>query len=186
MQHVFELDARAPDVAGIDTIAVNLSGQSIGDRAFHRFAIGALAGPAPGLGRLCFEITETAAITNLTDAGRFMGSCARWACASRSTTSARAPPLRLSQELAADYLKIDGQFVRTSCATARPGGGALLLRHRALGRDQTIAECVETEAAADLLRGLGVDFLQGYLFHRPQPLDRATASRQDAGQQHSG
>lgn len=178
----------AEAVAGIGTIAVNLSGQSIGDRAFHRFAIGALEENRHLAGRLCFEITETAAITNLTDAVEFMGQLrALGVRIALDDFGAGASYFGYLKSIAADYLKIDGQFVqnivrdridqaavRCFCDIARSVGM------------QTIAECVETEAAADLLRGLGVDFLQGYLFHRPQPLDRATASRQDAGQQHSG
>jgi EAL domain-containing protein (putative c-di-GMP-specific phosphodiesterase class I) len=82
------------------------------------------------------------------------------------------------KSVTADYLKIDGQFVqnivqdridqaavRCFCDIARSVGV------------RTIAECVESEAAADLLRSLGVNYLQGYHFHRPEPLDRAVALR---------
>ncbi len=58
-----------PDLKVLDTLCINPSGQSVGDRAFHRDAIDALAEAGSAVcQRICLEITETAAVTNMTDA----------------------------------------------------------------------------------------------------------------------
>jgi diguanylate cyclase (GGDEF)-like protein/PAS domain S-box-containing protein len=180
VQAVFSWMRANPEVMqDIGTLAVNLSGQSIGDRSFHRTIIDALASPGFDPARLCFEITETAAITNLADATEFMSQLrALGVRISLDDFGAGASYFGYLKSVAADYLKIDGQFVqnivhdridqaavRCFCDIARSVGM------------QTIAECVESEAAADLLRALGVNFLQGFHFHRPEPLERVVAAR---------
>jgi len=185
VQRVFAWMSDSPEtMAGIGTMAVNLSGQSIGDRAFHRYVSDALEQHPQLCAKLCFEITETAAITNLADAVEFMSHLrARGVRISLDDFGAGASYFGYLKSITADYLKIDGQFVQ-NIVRDRIDQAAVRCFCDIAGSVgmQTIAECVETEAAADLLRGLGVDFLQGYLFHRPEEMDRATARQQSADQ----
>jgi diguanylate cyclase (GGDEF)-like protein/PAS domain S-box-containing protein len=174
--------ANGPAMAGIETLAVNLSGQSIGDRSFHRVVTEALAASGVDPRKVCFEITETAAITHMADATEFMAQLrALGARISLDDFGAGASYFGYLKSVTADYLKIDGQFVhnivndridqaavRCFCDIARSVGM------------MTIAECVESEAAAALLRSLGVNFLQGFHIHRPEPIDRAVAARRSA------
>jgi EAL domain-containing protein (putative c-di-GMP-specific phosphodiesterase class I) len=70
--------------------------------------------------------------------------------------------------LAVDMIKIDGSFVRDLCQT--PDNLVFVRTLLELARNldlKTVAECVETEEAADLLEREGVDYLQGYAFGRP-------------------
>jgi diguanylate cyclase (GGDEF)-like protein/PAS domain S-box-containing protein len=183
VQAVFAwMRANPETVANIGTLAVNLSGQSIGDRGFHRTVIDALADPGFDPRKLCFEITETAAITNLADATEFMHQLRGLGVRiSLDDFGAGASYFGYLKSVAADYLKIDAQFVqnivhdridqaavRCFCDIARSVGM------------QTIAEGVESEAAAELLRALGVNYLQGYHFHRPEALERAVAAKRGA------
>lgn len=173
----------AARLRNIGSITINLSGQSIGDRAFHRMIGEALAQPGFDVDKLCFEITETAAITNLADASEFIAQLrARGVHIALDDFGAGASYFGYLKSIRADFLKIDGQFiqnlvhdpidqaaVRCFCEIARSVGM------------KTIAECVETEAAAEMLREIGVDFLQGYFFHRPEPLDRLLTPTRSAG-----
>ena len=78
------------------------------------------------------------------------------------------------KSLAVDYLKIDGQFIKTLTSNALDHAAVRCFRDVAqvLGI-RTIAEFVEDEATVTELRRIGVDYAQGYLVHRPEPLETA-------------
>jgi diguanylate cyclase (GGDEF)-like protein/PAS domain S-box-containing protein len=174
VRHVFAwLGQQGDKLDQIDTIAVNLSGQSISDPSFHRFMRELIADTTIDVRKLCLEITETAAITNLADAGVFIEGMRQ--CGIRMALDdfgAGASSFGYLKTLPVDYLKIDGQFIKglvddaLDQATVRCFCEVAQLMHI-----QTIAEFVETTAALDMLRQLGVDYAQGYLIHKPQPLD---------------
>lgn len=173
VRHVFDwLRQQGEALAQIDTIAVNLSGQSIGDPSFHRFLQELIADTSIDVRKLCLEITETSAITNLADATTFIeGMRQRGVRMALDDFGSGASSFGYLKTLPVDYLKIDGQFitalvndpldqatVRCFCEVARVLG------------IKTIAEFVETEDTLHALRKLGVDHAQGYLIHKPQPL----------------
>jgi len=180
VNETFEWMARHREALGhLDMLSINLSGQSIGDRDFHRYVIELIQSIAFDHHKLCFEITETAAIINLSDAISFLESM-------------RAFGIRLAlddfgsgfssfgylKNLPADYLKIDGQFIRD--LATNPGGQATVRCIHEVARitgKKTVAESVETEAVEALLREIGIDYTQGYLRHRPEPLDRILTMR---------
>jgi len=172
-----------PDaMARIGTLAINLSGQSIGDRSFHRTVIEALAKPGFDPRKLCIEITETAAITHLADATEFMAQLrALGVRISLDDFGAGASYFGYLKSVAADYLKIDGQFIQNIVTDSIDQAAVRCFCDiaRSVGM-QTVAECVESEDAAALLRSLGVNFLQGFHFHRPEPLDKAVDLRRSA------
>jgi len=156
----------------IDTIAVNLSGQSIGDPTFHRFMEEAIDEAPVDLRKLCLEITETAAITNLQDAAAFIdGMRKRGIRMALDDFGSGASSFGYLKTLPVDYLKIDGQFIKDIVndpldqATVR----CFCDVARVLGI-KTIAEFVETDATLQALRAIGVDHAQGYLLHKPEPL----------------
>lgn len=170
-------DAHAPQAhAGL---AVNISGLSIVKPGF----VEELATLAEPLGRrrsaLTFEITETAAIPHLAVANaaiqRLRGLGHPVCLDDFGAGSASFPYL---QALEVDAVKIDGGYVRRATASARDA--ALLRGMVRLCRDlgvPTIAECVETDDQVALVRALGVEMGQGFLFGRPTPLtERAHAA----------
>ena len=165
---------------GIGLMSINLSGHSLGDRAFHR-DIGDMIRRAPfDVGRICFEITETAAITHMADARSFIDDMrALGVKIALDDFGAGASSFGYLKSLPVDYLKIDGHFitnvvddpldnaaVRCFCEVARVVGV------------KTIAEFVESDAVRDELRRIGVDMAQGYLVHRPEPLDQLLVAAQ--------
>ena len=168
-------DGGSPD---IETIAINLSGQSIGDRAFHRFVVQLLDEIPVDAHKLCFEVTETAAITNLADATSFIQEMRRLGVrVALDDFGAGASSFGYLKTLPVDYLKIDGQFIR-NIHTDTLDMAAVRCFHevaQAIGV-KTVAEFVETEAVMQTIREIGIDFAQGYLLHRPEPLEALIAA----------
>ena len=167
----------------VETLAVNLSGQSISDPAFLRQVEEVLTGARFEPAKLCFEVTETAAITNMADATAFVDAMRRHGIRfALDDFGAGASGFSYLKTLKVDYLKIDGQFIRDLQADAIDRATVRCFRDVAatLGT-RTIAEFVENEATAHLLREIGIDFGQGYLYHRPEPIDAVVAAAAAAG-----
>jgi EAL domain-containing protein (putative c-di-GMP-specific phosphodiesterase class I) len=162
-----------PKSDAIDTISINLSGQSVGDRSFHRSALEQLdiAGPET-CSRLCIEITETAAITNLADATLFIEQLrSKRVRVALDDFGAGASSFGYLKRFPVDYLKIDGQFVRDlvndplNDATVR----CFVEVAKVLGI-KTVAEYVDSDVVLRRLGELGVDYGQGFYLHKPEPL----------------
>ena len=155
----------------LPTLAVNLSGTSLNEQSFLDFALKNV-GDAQIAAALCFEITETAAVTNLTDAIHFMRALQARGCrfALDDFGSGISSFLYL-KTLPVDFLKIDGQFIRQIAEDRvdRSMVEAICKVGKALGI-ATVAESVETAAVLAELERLGVDFVQGYYLARPRPL----------------
>jgi diguanylate cyclase (GGDEF)-like protein/PAS domain S-box-containing protein len=152
-------------------LAVNLSGNSLSDQSFLDFMLGETrdAGIAQSL---CFEITETAAVTNLSDAAYFMQELRGRGCKfALDDFGSGLSSFMYLKTLPVDFLKIDGQFVTHMAESPvdRSMIEAIASIGRALGI-ATVAECVESAEVLAELGRIGVDFAQGYLFGRPQPV----------------
>ena len=167
------LERHSHRLQGLDSLAINLSGHSVGDSDFHRFMFDQLARRRLPVDKLVIEITETAAITNLATSVAFIEALRqrRLRVALDDFGSGMAS-FGYLKGLPVDYLKIDGQFTRhlehdsIDQATVR----AICDVARASGK-QTVAEWVERDTAVAMLRDFGVDYGQGYLWHQPEPLD---------------
>jgi len=160
------------DLDRIETVAVNLSGQSIGDRAFRRDMVSHVS-RMPRPDKLCFEITETAAISHMEDSKEFITAMrrlgARVALDDFGTGVASFGSLKL---LPVNMLKIDGQFVRDILHDRLDYTAVRCFHDIAAACDlQTVAKCVESEHVLTALRHIGVNFVQGNFVHRPEPLD---------------
>jgi diguanylate cyclase (GGDEF)-like protein/PAS domain S-box-containing protein len=163
--HRLDLDSRT-------TFNVNLSGGSLSDPAFLEFVMAKAARLGALSRRVCFEITETAAIAQLGAAAELIrtlgGAGFRFALDDFGTGLSSFGYLK---HLAVDSLKIDGLFVRdmhrdaADCALVR----AMNEVGHAMGM-VTVAEYVESEEVADLLRSMGIDYGQGYGLAVPVPL----------------
>jgi EAL domain-containing protein (putative c-di-GMP-specific phosphodiesterase class I) len=157
-------------------LAVNLSGTSLNDASFVEFVLQSVGEPAIAAA-LCFEITETAAVTSLVSARYLMselkGRGCRFALDDFGTGVSSFVYLK---SLPVDFLKIDGQFIKdiTQDPVDRSMVEAIGKVGRALGI-ATIAECVESAAVLAELKRIGVDFAQG--FHLAQPLPLAQLPR---------
>lgn len=152
-------------------VAINLSGQSLSDRGFHGYVADLVREAGFDVRVLCFEVTETAAITSLRDAARFMAAMRDLGIGiALDDFGAGASSFGYLKSLPVDVLKIDGQFIRDL------GRDALDLATVRCFRDiaqvvgvTTVAEFVEAPGVLEQLDELGIDFAQGYLLHRPEP-----------------
>lgn len=170
---VFDWLSREPDrLSVIDSLSINLSGQSVSDPEFQQFMIERLQALRFDRRVLCFEVTETSAITSMQKSIRFFEVLRSFgARVALDDFGSGMSSFTYLKNLPVDDLKIDGQFMRQlgtdsyDQATVR----AICEVARASGK-KTVAEGIETEEVAAILRTFGVDYGQGYLWHVPAPL----------------
>ena len=179
VRHAIELLATQKTGAEV-SLAINLSGQSLGSNEVLTAIRRAIdeAGVAPA--RLCFEITETAAITNLAAATRFIRTLRELGCRfSLDDFGSGLSSFGYLSNLEVDYIKIDGHFVKNilSDPLSRSVVDSINRIGHVLGIS-TIAEFVESREIAAVLEKLGVDYVQGFGIHRPESLAGLLAVRQ--------
>jgi diguanylate cyclase (GGDEF)-like protein/PAS domain S-box-containing protein len=173
VSRVFEqLSDPATAMGNIDTVAINLSGQSLSDRDFHRFTIQLLRDAKFDIRKLCFEITETAAITRLGDAKLFIQEVRSLGPRiALDDFGAGASSFGYLRTLPVDYLKIDGRFVGGVLKDPLDNAAVRCFCEVAKVLNiKTVAECVEAPDVCAALRDLGVNMAQGHLIHQPEPL----------------
>lgn len=154
--------------------SINLSGQSLGASDFLDFMLEELSRFTPPKNLLCFEITETAAIADMGSALKLMQSLRELGCQfALDDFGSGLSSFSYLKTLPVDYLKIDGQFIRDMLSD--PLDLAMVRSINDIGHTmgmKTIAEFVDNPAVRHQLQLLGVDFVQGYLLGKPQPLDQ--------------
>lgn len=154
------------------SVAINISGQTLGDVQFLEFVVECLDSTGALPGQVCFEITENAVIANLDHARRFVGVLHGMGCQfALDNFGSGVGSFSSLKNLPMDYLKIDGSFMRNLARDSV--NQAMVTAMIKLARSlhfKIIAEQVEDEAAVDAARRMGVDFLQGYAIGKPQPL----------------
>ena len=174
LRHAIDALRSLANLSTVDTLCVNLSGQSIGDRSFHRQAIDTLTeAGAQVCGRLCLEITETAAITNMADASVFIDQVrALGVRIALDDFGAGASSFGYLKNLNVDLLKIDGQFIRDLIDDPLDDAAVRCFVDvaRVVGV-KTVAEFVDRAEVLDRVREIGIDFAQGFLLHRPEPIE---------------
>jgi EAL domain-containing protein (putative c-di-GMP-specific phosphodiesterase class I) len=152
-------------------LAANLSARSLAREGYIPALLKKVQAQ-PGLSdRLIFEITESAEIQDLEAANKQIQALrSRGFTVCLDDFGAGAAALSYLRSLAVDTVKIDGQYVKDIAASGRADA---VVRHLVeLCRElevTTVAEMVETDKAAAVLRDIGVDFGQGYHFGRPAP-----------------
>ncbi len=165
------LRERAGSGQPLPVLAVNVSGTSLNEQSFVDFVLQSVSDPEIGAA-LCFEITETAAVTSLANARYLMGELRRRGCKfALDDFGTGVSSFVYLKTLPVDFLKIDGQFITQIAQDPvnRSMVEAIGKVGRALGI-ATVAECVETEAVLDELKRIGVDFAQGIHLAHPLPI----------------
>jgi len=154
------------------TCAINLSGSSINDDQFIDFLYEQFALFSISPQRICFEITETVAISNLTKASQFIRELQSFGCRfALDDFGAGMSSFAYLKFLPVDYLKIDGSFIRNIVENSVDNAIVAAITHlgSVLGI-QTIAEFVENDAILERITELGIDYAQGYGIAVPCPL----------------
>jgi diguanylate cyclase (GGDEF)-like protein/PAS domain S-box-containing protein len=154
------------------SVAINVSGQTLGDAQFLEFVVECFdtSGVAPA--QVCFEINESAVVANLDHARRFVGVLHGMGCEfALDDFGSGVGSFSNLKNLPLDYLKIDGSFMRNLARdTVNQAMVAAMIKLARTLNFKVIAEQVEDAASVDVARRMGVDYLQGYAIGRPQPL----------------
>ncbi|VAW98348.1 diguanylate cyclase/phosphodiesterase (GGDEF & EAL domains) with PAS/PAC sensor(s) [hydrothermal vent metagenome] len=151
---------------------INLSGQSLGKKGFDEFVINTLVNNKIDPKIICFEITETAAISNLSRAVAFMKTLKAIGCRfALDDFGSGLSSFSYLKNMPVDYIKIDGHFIVDICEDKTD-----LAFVEAINRIghimgiETIAEFVENKDTFDALKNIGVNFAQGYYIDKPKSL----------------
>ena len=150
--------------------AINLSGLSLSDASFLDFVLELFDTTGVPATQICFEITETAAISNLARATRFMEQLKGRGCRfALDDFGSGLSSFAYLKTLPVDYLKIDGMFVKGAAKDTTDF--AMVESINRIGHVmgmRTIAEFVESEAILKRMRDIGVDYVQGHHVHQPE------------------
>jgi len=160
-----------------EQFAINLSGRSIVSEELLDQIINTLEKTGIDPARLCFEITETAAITNLTAATRFMSALSQLGCRfSLDDFGSGLSSFGYLRELPVDFVKIDASFIKN--ISTDPADLAIVAAMNevahALGV-KTVAEGIEDAQTLQMVKHIGIDYAQGYFIAMPVPLQKAVA-----------
>ena len=149
---------------------INLSGQTLCDTDILEFIRTQISHYGIDANRLCFEITETAVIANLALAIDFIGRMKQMGCMfALDDFGSGLSSFAYLKKLPVDFIKIDGEFVRD--ITDDPMDRAIVSAINDIGHEiglTTVAEYVESEAILELLKQLGVDYVQGFAVDEPK------------------
>ncbi len=163
---------------------INLSGQSLTNTGFLAFVAHELEQSGVSPAQICFEITETAAISNIDEALVFMEALRSIGCRfSLDDFGAGLSSFGYLKVLSVDYLKIDGSFIRevTTDKVSLSMVQAICQIGNTMGL-AIVAEYVGDQKTLDALREIGVDYAQGFFIGEPVPLDQTTERLQSDAQ----
>ena len=160
------------DQGGRMGLSINLSGQSLCDERFPAFVTTAIQDSGVPPEWLCFEVTETTAITNLSRAVELISGLKRMGCRfALDDFGSGLSSFNYLRNLPVDYLKIDGSFVKDMDRNAVDR--AMVEAINEIGHlmgIQTVAEFVTRLGVLEALDEMGVDYAQGYFIATPEPL----------------
>jgi len=151
---------------------INLSGQSVDCEIVLPELIAQISKQDVDPGRICFEITESAAIHSLAEAQRFFSALRDLGCEIALDDFGKGlSTFDYLKQLPVDLVKIDGSFVRELAHSELDHAMVRSIHEVATIADkQTVAESVESIELILKLRQIGIDFLQGHAIHTPEPL----------------
>jgi EAL domain-containing protein (putative c-di-GMP-specific phosphodiesterase class I) len=163
-------------------VSINLSGQSIGEEGFLAYVVRKLDRLGACARQVCFEVTETVAVNNLSLAISFIETIKRYGCKfSLDDFGAGVSSFGYLKNLPVDYVKIDGVFIRAihKSEVDEAMVKAISQVAKVMGM-QTIAEFVENREGFETLEKIGIDYAQGYWIEKPRPTAEVFQGPQDA------
>jgi diguanylate cyclase (GGDEF)-like protein/PAS domain S-box-containing protein len=154
------------------SIAINIAGQTLGDADFLEFVVDCFDHTGATPGDICFEVTESSVVANFDHARRFIEVLHGMGCEfALDDFGSGLSSFSNLKTLPMDYLKIDGSFIRNlgSDLVNRAVVAAMIELSRSLNF-RVVAEQVEDQSSLDAVKRMGIDFVQGFIIARPQPL----------------
>ena len=170
------LVSEADERERLSMCSINLSGQSLADDKFLPFVIEQFHRSGIDPTKICFEITETAAIASYSQANRFIHSLKELGCMfALDDFGTGLSSFGYLKHFPVDFLKIDGSFVREMLHD--PIDREMVRSINEIGHltgKRTIAEFAENEEIITMLRGMGIDYAQGYGVSEPKQILKAS------------
>jgi diguanylate cyclase (GGDEF)-like protein/PAS domain S-box-containing protein len=154
------------------SVAINIAGQTLGDAEFLEFVVDCFDHTGASPGDICFEVTESSVVSNLDHAQRFIAVLHGMGCEfALDDFGSGLSSFSTLKTLPMDYLKIDGSFIKNLAGDTvnRAMVAAMIELSRTLNF-RVVAEHVEDQLSLDTVTSMGIDFVQGFLVGRPQPL----------------
>ena len=152
--------------------SINISGQSLTNDDFLNFIVNEIESSGVEPNNICFEITETCAIANMSRATKLISIVKEMGCKfALDDFGSGLSSFAYLKNMNVDFLKIDGCFVKNILTD--PVDHAMVKSITQVGHVmnlQTIAEFVESEDIMAELKRIGVDYGQGYGLGKPMPL----------------
>ncbi|MEO1034729.1 MAG: EAL domain-containing protein [Pseudomonadota bacterium] len=171
------LVSEADERERLELCSINLSGQSLSDEKFLPFVIDQFQTSGIDPAKICFEITETAAVASYSQANRFIQGLKELGCKfALDDFGTGHASFGYLKHFAVDYLKIDGSFVKEMLHD--PIDREMVRSINEIGHltgKQTIAEFAENQEIITMLRGMGIDYAQGYGVSEPKRVLQAIA-----------
>src|SRR5688572_28366590 len=171
------LVSEADERERLSLCSINLSGQSLADEKFLPFVIDQFQKSGLSGACICFEITETAAIASYSQANRFIHALKELGCRfALDDFGTGLSSFGYLKHFPVDFLKIDGSFVKEILHD--PIDREMVRSINEIGHltgKQTIAEFAENAEIITMLRGMGIDYAQGYGVSEPKRLLQAVA-----------
>jgi len=157
--------------------SINLSGQTLGDKTFLDEVLVLFKETKIPYSKICFEITETALISNFKVAQTFISTLRARGCKfSLDDFGSGLSSFTYLKTLPVDYLKIDGSFV-LSVLTDEKDFNLVKSIHQ-IGQFmgmKTVAEFIESEEILECIRKMGINYAQGYALGKPEPIVDVTS-----------
>jgi diguanylate cyclase (GGDEF)-like protein/PAS domain S-box-containing protein len=154
------------------SVAINIAGQTLGDSDFLEFVVDCFDHTGANPGDICFEVTESSVVANPDHAQRFIAVLHGMGCEfALDNFGSGLSSFATLRTLPMDYLKIDGSFILNLAGDSvnQAMVAAMIELSRSLNF-RVVAEQVEDQQSLDAVIGMGIDFVQGFVFGRPQPL----------------
>ncbi|MGP8099137.1 MAG: EAL domain-containing protein, partial [Steroidobacteraceae bacterium] len=154
------------------SVAINISGQTLGDADFLEFVADCFDHTGASPTDICFEVTENAVAANLDHVRRFIAVLHGMGCEfALDNFGSGLSSFSTLKTLRMDYLKIDGSFIGNLAAdTVNQAMVAAMIKLSRSLNFRIVAEQVEDQLSLDTVKGMGIDFVQGFIIGRPQPL----------------
>lgn len=180
LKRSLEMLTESAERDSIEMLCINLSGQSVSDRVFHKDTVELLKQANSDIcRRICLEITETAVVTNIIDAKKFIEQVRVLGVrVALDDFGSGASSFGYLKSLPVDILKIDGQFIRNVIEDPLDSVAVRCFVDIARVTNlKTVAEYVEEPEVLEYLSDLGVDYAQGFYLHKPEPLEQVLSTK---------
>jgi EAL domain-containing protein (putative c-di-GMP-specific phosphodiesterase class I) len=154
------------------SVAINIAGQTLGDSEFLEFVVECFDHTGASPSDICLEISESSVVANLDHARRFIAVLHGMGCEfALDDFGSGLSSFSTLRTLPIDYLKIDGSFIRNLAVdTVNQAMVAAMIELSRSLNFRIVAEQVEDQMSLDAARSMGIDFVQGFIIGRPQPL----------------